>query len=402
MNFQDGNFKFPDENENILKLAIGIENLALGKDPEIEVLKDYMGIDKILVILLDGVGYSLLKEYACKYGYPEPRKITTIYPSTTAAVLTSLATTSKPGWHGMLDWNLYIPEIDTLIESIPFRPIGSRGMDTLKDMGYNIRVLFKGRRMFVSLKKGGFNVKAYLRGHIVNTCYSKYLLMGAERVPYINVTDLSVKLRKHLGSNDNTKVYYVYIEAVDAIAHKYGYYTEEQITDLKYTLYIIKNELIDKLSAETAKNILLILTSDHGLVTINPKEIIYLDKVEGFKKYLRRDSRGVPLVSGSPRNIYLHVKDEYLDNARRVLEEKLSDKAVIMDKAEFIKTGLLGRIRKKFLDRIGDLVLLPDAKFGIWIHHVKGKTVDIYGFHGGLSNTEIETGLIISRLSELK
>lgn len=399
--YAEEDYYLPDEKNNILTLISSIKNLLLGKKPKVNILKDYTGIGRIIFILLDGVGFYTLNKYTSQYNYPTPIKLSTLFPSTTAAIITSLITNSKPGKHGMLEWNLYIPEINMLIESIPFRPIGVKGFDTLQELGYKANILFKGKLYFLSLKRLGFKINSYIRANISNSCYSRLILKGTNINPYINITDLSVNLRKQVEIHD-INLHYVYIEAPDVIAHVYGYAVEEQLIDIKYILYILKNELIDKVDPKTAEDTLLIISSDHGLVTINPKHVIRLNKFRGVKRHLMLDRRGIYLVSGSPRNVHLHVKEGYIDRVKHKLEEHIKDKAIIMDKQNFIKTKLLGEVKEDFINRIGDLIILPKRDVGIWFIHVPHKPIKMFGYHGGLSPDEMLIPSIITRLSDIK
>lgn len=394
-------FEIPDKKYNILNLVKSLKNILLNEKAVFTEFNDYIGINKILFILMDGVGYDIMKNVFSKLSYPTPRMITSIYPSTTAAVLTTISTLSLPGKHGLLEWNLYIPEINMLVESIPFRPIGSKYMDELENMGYSPKVLFYGRRLTNILYRKGIKVRAYVRGYIVNSCYSKNSLVNADRVPYINVTDMIVRLKRDL-QKCNANLYYVYIEAADAIAHLYGYSTLEQETDIKYTLYIIKKELINKLPNEALEDLLIIIASDHGLVTINPEKVIYLNKILNLKNYLRKDIRNIPLVSGSPRNVYLHVKKEFIDRVKRKLEDKIGSIALILDKKEFLKSGLLGQVNKRVLERIGDIIILPYNHVAIWFEHLKGRKIKIRGFHGGLSKNEVKISYVLIDSNDIK
>lgn len=393
---------FPNYSKNnIYQLPHSLLSLLLGKkDIPLNFLKDYRGVRTIVLMVIDGVGFQLLNKIISSFsvGLPQPNKLLTIYPSTTAAVLTTLSTGKLAGEHGMIDWNLYIPEINMLIESIPFRPIGAKEYDVLAKEGFKATLLFRGNTIFSKIRESGLKCKAYLRAHIYNTSYSKRLLRGCEIKPYINPSDLLVKLRKDLNGKSPSSLYYVYIESPDTISHLYGYNVEEQYVDIKVILRLLVDEFIKKLNKEISRDTVLVIVSDHGLITYDPHYIIYLNNI---RRYLNVDNNGIPIVSGSPRNVYLHIKNEFLDRVRRKLEDMLGNRALIYDKKEFLKTGLLGNIRNIFLNRIGDIIILPNKSTCIWFKHTPQKKVSVFGFHGGLSEDEMIIPIISTKISEI-
>ena len=399
-----GEFRLPDYGPNsLLALPGSIAALLRGSGRRVmEPLRDLLGVSRLLLLVLDGVGYDLFANVVGRVlkDCPKPARISTIYPSTTAAVLTTVSTGLPAGVHGMLEWNLYVPEINMLIESIPFRPIGLKGYDVLSEMGVSPTVLFRGRTLFSRLGSEGVKTRAFVRAHIHDTCYTRRLLGGAERVPYVNVTDLSVALAREVRRGD-ARLIYVYIEATDTIAHLYGYGTEEQEADLENTLRVILGRLAG-LGPELGGDVGLVIASDHGLLTMEPEGVVYLDKRTRLKRYLLRDENGVPLVSGSPRNAYLHVKEGYVDRVVRIVEDVLGDRAWILTRDELVKRRLLGRVSSRVARRVGDVIVLPDEGTSAWIEHFAGRRVRGRGFHGGLSRVEMEVPLLPMRLSELR
>jgi len=85
-------------------------------------------VDVVVVALVDGFGYEQFRRDRDRYdllsrlverGRVTP--LTSIYPSETAAAITTLHTASLPVEHGLLGWDLYVEEEDLLLETLPFR-----------------------------------------------------------------------------------------------------------------------------------------------------------------------------------------------------------------------------------------------------------------------------------------
>ncbi len=392
----------PSKEDNLLNFWLALIRYTYKGYSDNKLLRDLGDYNHILFILLDGAGYTFIANVYKDLELPKPYMVDTLYPPTTASILTSLSTGYTPGRHGLLEWNLYIPDIDMLIETLMFRPYGFRHVDMLYDIGYKPRILFRGGgRIFRKLKSKNVLVKSFVRGYLIDTCYSRYTLSSSERIAYINVSDLSLRIAREL-VNDRSKrsFYYVYIEALDSIAHKYGYLTEESILDLKYTIKIFR-DVFERIPEDVTRDTLLIIVADHGLNTVDPNSIIYLDKVvKGISRYIRRDSNNIPLVSGSPRNVYIHVRDGYVDKVLKLLDAHIRDKALILSKDEFLKLDILNEVSRDTYKRLGDVIILPKPNIGIWYIHLKGRIIKIKGLHGGLSYDEVKIPLIITYLND--
>jgi len=62
----------------------------------------------------------------------------------------------------------------------------------------------------------------------------------------------------------------------------------------------------------------------------------------------------------------------------------------------------IGKPKKEFFDRIGDILILPYKHNTIWYEHIKGKKLEFLGHHGGLSEEEMLIPFAIAKLSDLK
>jgi hypothetical protein len=94
--------------------------------------------------------------------------------------------------------------------------------------------------------------------------------------------------------------------------------------------------------------------------------------------------------------MFLYVKDELLDEAKRFLTEGLREQADVMEVEEMIKAGYFGpQISAAFRSRVGNLVILPHAHQSTW-WYIKDKfEQNYYGHHGGLTAEEMEIPLFM-------
>ena len=197
----------------------------------------------------------------------------------------------------------------------------------------------------------------------------------------------------------------MYLGSLDSIEHQYGPHTDEYHAELSSISFLLEKELVEKIDKKTAKESLLIITADHGQLNINPKETVYLHGLPNLAKNFQKSSEGkVIFPSGSPRDVFLHIKPDKVQETREFLLQKLGEKAEIMETEEAFEKGLFGtgKPRDEFRDRVGNLLILPHKNHTIWYDHPNGRKFDLLGHHGGLNKEEMLVPFAITKLSSLK
>lgn len=162
-------------------------------------------------------------------------------------------------------------------------------------------------------------------------------------------------------------------------------------------------------------NLLFILTSDHGQISLDKERIIYLNQeFPEIERYIKKSRDGNLLVpAGSARDMFLYIEDEMLDEALNFLQDKLYKKAVVCKTSYLINKGYFGRkkISKALQSRLGNLAILPLENWTVWWYEKgvfeveetyvserqKSKIfgVGTSGHHGGLSRDEMEIPFLV-------
>ena len=108
--------------------------------------------------------------------------------------------------------------------------------------------------------------------------------------------------------------------------------------------------------------------------------------------------------TGGPRDVFLHLKEDMVDDCYQLLCMELSGVADVLRIDEAVDLGLfgLGEPCEEFLDRIGDLLVLPRRDMRVGFQDVPDKSFEILGVHGGLSREEMLIPFGVSKLSCLK
>jgi predicted AlkP superfamily pyrophosphatase or phosphodiesterase len=215
---------------------------------------------------------------------------------------------------------------------------------------------------------------------------------------------LVVRLRKAIEAESGPAYFYVYIDNFDSIEHEYGIGTDEFYAELSALSFLLEKEFLEKIDKDTASEVLLLITADHGQLNVSPKETIYLNKYQKVVDSFERSKSGKPILpTGSPRDVFLHIKENKLEKVYDFLSSKLKRKAKVIKTEEAIEMGLFGKgkPKKEFYERAGNLLILPYANCTVWYEHIKGKKFDLLGMHGGLSKYEMLVPFGIVKLSDL-
>ncbi|MEM5793277.1 MAG: alkaline phosphatase family protein [Candidatus Aenigmatarchaeota archaeon] len=390
----------------ILKLfGIKPKNPILGHEI-LKVLESYE-FENILFLILDGFGYNYWKKYSDDYwffrkfeekGHVFP--LTTIFPSSTAPAITTINTGFTPQEHGLLEWVVYFKEIDMIINTLPFSSLIKKDQMILEKA--NPKILYNGQTIYQKLKKEGIKSFSFISHLYSRSKYSKIIAKGSETISFLYLSDLFVNVRKKLENFLGKSYYYIYIDHMDSIEHKYGLLTDENSSEISSISFMIKQEL-SKVQKKIANKTIVFFTSDHGQTKVYPNETIYLNRFKKLDKYFQKGKRKNKILpTGSPRDVFLHIKPEMLDETIEFLKNKLKGKCAVLKTEDAIKRGLfgIGKPTKKFMERVGNVLILPYRNNTIWYKHTN-KKFDLLGHHGGLSKDEMLIPFAFCKLSDL-
>jgi hypothetical protein len=84
--------------------------------------------------------------------------------------------------------------------------------------------------------------------------------------------------------------------------------------------------------------------------------------------------------------------------------EVLEGVASVLKTEEAVREGLFGtgKPTRKFLRRVGNLMVLPHGTNTVWFRYRKGDSLDLKGHHGGLSKDEMVIPFAAAKVSDLQ
>ena len=370
------------------------------------------GYRTVVLLLVDGLGYDVWLRNADDGGAiaalgrnGSVAPITAVFPSTTAAALSTLSTGQMPIEHGLLEWLLYMEELDETIETLPFRPVGVRGQDVLMASGADPKVLLDAEPVYERLGHEGISSYTLLDEEIAGSEYSRLVNKGSATIGYSGMLGMIDAMAKTIEKAKGRTFIYAYYGGLDSAAHDQGPDSSMAATELTILSSALNGMLFRRLSREAADDTLFMLASDHGQIQIDPERTMYLNSDRTLASALRKGRRGkaIPPVGG-PRDLMLHVSNENVDRVREHLARTLADRALVMSTKEAERKGMFGPgdAGDRYRRRVGDLLVLTKGAETVWYEHLPGRRMEMRGIHGGLSRKEMLVPFAVAEMKRLR
>ena len=389
MNNMKNNIYKPDYNGGSIVNLMSSVKQAMDGQYLYEPLRDFDSsfIDNkdIVFIVIDGMGYDFLMKYG-EGSFLHSQlagKMTTVFPATTVAAMTSFATALAPQQHALTGWFMYLKEIGAVTTIIRF--LTRAGGLNLQEGNISYKDIYNEKSILEDINTTSV-VIAYQDYY--NSEYSRLISKGARRLSFSTLNGFFRQIEKALQIDNNRKFVYAYWAILDSICHRQG-------TDSLPAREYFKE--LDKKMASLARylhgsNAALIVTADHGLIDTREKErIIHLKDHPEFA-----DTLALPLT-GEPRVAYCYVRPDRVDRFLDYVKNELKECCILYKSDDLIKDNFFGMFEPnpKLGDRIGDYTLVMKENYVIKDLVLGEEPYYFIGHHGGVSRNEMFVPLIV-------
>lgn len=361
--------------------------------------------ERVILFFVDAFGWRFFERYAEKYEIFRimlkqgvVSKMTSQFPSTTAAHATCIHTGLNLGQSGVYEWQYYEPLVDDIIMPLLFSYARDKERDTLKKAAIPPEAYYPAQSLYQQLKEKGVVPYIFQHQSYTPSTYSDCVFKGAQIVSYRSFADALGRLTEVVLSHKAPPYYYyVYFDRIDTLCHLYGPNSTQFEKEVEN--FALQMEQFYQKIRGKVKNTLLMVTADHGQVEVDPKTTFYLNKqAEDITEMLEKNQRGrLKVPAGSARDMFLHVKAEYLDEAVAYLQEKLEGKAEVYRTGDLVAQHFFGSQEPSpvFLSRVGNVALLPYANETTWWYEEGVFSMHFVSHHGGLTPQEMEIPLMV-------
>lgn len=377
-----------------------------------DVLGEYaQQYDTVILFFVDTFGWEFFQRSASTAAFlrrlvqkGRVSKITAQFPSTTAAHVTSIHTGLPVGQSGVYEWQYYEPLLDAVITPLLFSFAGTSKRDELKRVGIAPEALYPAASLYAALAAQG--VKSYTFGsrEFTPSTYSNVVMRGAEMFSFFTFAEAFLNIAELTNRAAGPTYLFFYSGGIDTMCHFYGPDAIHTRAEIDLFLYALEKWFLPNLRKRKRK-VLFVMTADHGHMAVTPENTHYLNVEAGSRKIaplLRKDQRGNVLPpGGSPRDVFLYVRDEALDDAHALLSNSLAGYADVIKTSDLLNAGYFGKLPvcANLLARLGNLTVLPYAHNCVWWYQEDKFEQRFYGHHGGLTPTEMEIPLALLELT---
>lgn len=341
---------------------------------------------RICLFLVDGLGWELLRANPGAAPFlnsvaQEP--LTTGFPATTAASLSSLGIGVPPGEHGLvgytmalpgynrafnaLTWSLYGvgPRVELVAEVVPeaFQPIPTLA-ERAAAAGVRIHHLGPAFHEWSGL------TRAIGRGERFHAADSlEAVIEGALRL--LNAPRAFV---------------FGYHPRLDAAGHVRGVASQAWKDEL-----VAVDHAVRLMAEQLPTDTLLVVTGDHGMVDLRPEEKLDLADHPDL-------AAGVRILGGEARARYVGTLPGATADVLSAWRSRLGDRMWVWTTEEAIATSIFGpRVTDRARERLGDIVAAAFGQVGIVQREVDPAQARLNGHHGSLTASEQLVPLLIYR-----
>ncbi|NMG73968.1 alkaline phosphatase family protein [Aromatoleum diolicum] len=340
---------------------------------------------KLVFILIDGLGDTFLQRFGAGSTLlaHRQRRLTSVFPSTTASAVTTTLTGLAPTTHGLTGWFIHDRRFGGVIAPLPMiRRAGGPVRGPLA-----LPRLFPYRTLFQRRKRSSIFVSPE------NLAYSPYSFRhsrGAQVLPYRGIQGMNDAIVTALGAIDGKGGYvHAYYPVFDALSHTHGCTADEVVAQFR-RIDTAFAQLLERLRGSGTD---VVVSADHGFIDSPPEQQVHLDAYPAVRRLL-----SAPLF-GERRAAFCAVRAGAEGDFQAFADEVLAGKAVLIRSQDLFESGLLGpgKAHRRLSERIGSHTLLMESGWTICDHVPGEHRHSMIGVHGGLSPEEMWVPLICAR-----
>lgn len=325
-------------------------------------------VRSVIVFVVDGLGARSLAEHPGYARFLATRATrrsvaTTVFPSTTAAALTSLLTGQDVGAHGIVGYRA-------------LDPTAGEVRNQLTDWGPGALDPFTWPRAEPLTARRPPRSFVVSRPEYADSGFTIATLRGAE-VHGERDLDARVRLAIHLARSTDGALVYLYAPELDTAGHRHGVASAEWTTSLE-AVDAAARRLHEAAGVDTG----VLLTADHGMVDVPAHRHILLDHGDA-----RLDA--VRLLGGEPRMLHLYAVPGRAGELRDAWAGE-QDRSWVLTRQEAIDAGLFGEsVGAEVRERIGDVLVAARARVAYYDARIAEPSArQMIGQHGSLTPEE--------------
>src|SRR6516225_1329041 len=148
--------------------------------------------DKVVLVFIDSFGWQFWLDYHARFratrlvvdkGTLTP--VSALFPTTTAASVSTMNLGVLPSRHALYEWNIYIPAYGEVIQSLAFTPLGRHSNDACLRKGYDPAALIAVHEtLHQRLARQGVRSLTFAHRSYAGSAYNRMVSAGAEVIAH--------------------------------------------------------------------------------------------------------------------------------------------------------------------------------------------------------------------------
>ena len=333
--------------------------------------------DRYVVVLVDGLGWNLLRRSARDVPYlasllGDARAITSGVPSTTVTSLASLGTGLVPGQHGLVGYTSRVPGTDEVLNALTWET-------DLTGRTYQPKPT-----LFERAVGTGVAVSTVTLQRFADTGLTEAALRGAEFSGYDgdNDVDRRTALAVAGSARGPRSIVYGYERALDHHGHSAGCSSAEWRRQL-----VLVDQRCQALRDALPDDVRLLVTADHGMLDVpDDRRLVVEDEPELLA--------GVTVLAGEPRFRQLYVDRDRPERVADRWRSRLGDNAWVRTRDEAIADGWFGAVDDDLRERYGHVLVALRDDWAVMTRAMP-RELTLVGMHGSLTADEMLVPLLI-------
>ncbi|HZA72209.1 MAG TPA: nucleotide pyrophosphatase/phosphodiesterase family protein [Propionibacteriaceae bacterium] len=342
--------------------------------------EDVLGLpaaDRYVVVLVDGLGWNLLRRSAREVPYlasllGDAQAITSGVPSTTVTSLGSLGTGLVPGQHGMVGYTSRVPATGEVLNALTWE-------SDLSARSYQPKPTF-----FERATTAGVAVSSVALQRFAETGLTEAVLRGAEFLGYDDDHDVAPRMALTLAGSARgpRSIVYGYERALDHQGHATGSASAEWRWEL-----VQVDRHCEALRDALPEDVRLLITADHGMLDVPPDQRVVVEDEPQLVA-------GVTVLAGEPRFRQLYVDQDRPERVAERWRDRLGPNAWVRTRDEAIEDGWFGPVDDDLRERYGHVLVAMRNERAVMTRGMP-RELTLVGMHGSLTADEMLVPLLI-------
>ncbi|MCP5267769.1 MAG: alkaline phosphatase family protein [Zoogloeaceae bacterium] len=335
----------------------------------------------IILIVVDGLGARKLEQHGTGLMRQHAgKRLSSVFPSTTAAAIPSFMTGLMPAQHALTGWHMWLEETQAITAVLPLTPrTGPLFSTPREDLPQQI---FDHHTLYAGMHRPAWVISPQ---EIAGSPFNQHHSRGADTLAYSDLTDM-METVAGMAQIPGRKFIYAYWPTLDTTSHHFGTDSKEAHATLQH--FCQSFDLLLESIAGTDTQVF--VTADHGFIDSPESRVIQLDDLPELADMLMR-----PLC-GEQRVAWCYLKAGAASDFPRCVQARLGNRVELVSREQMLAEHWFGPgpIHPKLASRIGDVALVMQDDWSIKDWMPGERRYSMLGVHGGTSINEMQVPLI--------